>query len=203
MKKITTRKDKEKKDSINKTIFGVFMVAIMVIGIGGYAFLSNPTENRVNKKINYQGIEFILQKNNMWAFEIQGYSFLTQYNPRQTENISINIPLTINNYAGKPLYFAGQDGIGKQEILMNFQQLIPDVIPRIPQDACVRGMEDIKCEDENPIKNCSQDNIIIFKEKNFTEINQIQNCIIINSPYYQQARVSDAFLYKIMGIKKF
>jgi hypothetical protein len=199
MKKITTRKEKEKKESINKTIFGVFMVAIMVIGIGGYAFLSNPIENRVNKKITYQGIEFVLQENNMWAFEIQGYSFLTQYNPQQTENISTNFPITITNYAGKPLYFAGQDGIGKQEIAINLQELIP----RLPQDACVQGMEDIKCEDDDPIKNCSQDNIIIFKEKNFTEITQKQNCVIINSPYYQQARVSDAFLYKIMGIKKF
>jgi hypothetical protein len=199
MKKIVTNEKKQKKQAINKTIFGIFMVAIMVIGIGGYAFLSNPNENVINKKIRYNGIDFTLQENNLWYFEIQEYSFLTQYNPEQTENISINVPVTINNYVGKPLYFSGQDGIGKQEIAINLQELIS----RMPQDACVQGMEDIECQKDDPIKNCSQDNIIIFKEENFTEVNKNKNCIIINSPYYEQARVSDAFLYKIFGIKNF
>lgn len=198
MRRILTRESKERKERRGKIIIGLFLVAIMVLGTAGYAFFSGSRENV--EKIKYNDIEFVLGENNLWGFEIQGsgqtFHFQTQYNPKETENISIPVFMTVNNYAGRTLFFVGK-GTAKQEIIQNLWNFISK-----PNDACLDGYEDI-CGEDVPIKNCSEDNIIIIEEGEYIEVNQEDNCVFISSPPEEQARVADAFLFRILGVKGF
>lgn len=192
MRKIITKEEKKKKATRNKVIIGLVLVAIMVLSTAGYSFFSGSREE--TNKIKYNGIEFILNENNLWQFKIQNFEFLTSFNPEETQNISVPIFSTINDYYGKPLFFLGQ-GEARQEIERNLGNFFSR-----SQDTCIKEYENM-CEEDTPIKNCSEDNIIILKETENIEINQEENCIFIFSPYEEQIRVADAFLFKILGIR--
>lgn len=192
MRKILTPGEKEKKDTRNKVIIGLILVGIMVLSTVGYSFFSG-SEEKV-KKINYNDIDFVLNENGLWQFKIQNFEFLTQNNPKDTENISVLVFKTANDFYGKPLFFLGE-GVAKQEIAQNLRNFALRM-----QDACIKNYEDM-CEKDAPIKNCSQDNLIIIKETNYTEISYEDNCIFILSPYEEQVRVADAFIFKILGVR--
>lgn len=192
MKKILTKEEKGKKDTRNKTIIGVILVILMVLSVVGYNLFSSPEEDK--ERVEYNGVKFILNEMGMWQFEIQGFGFSTSFNPQETENISAPIFTTINSYAGKPLFFVGE-GRAKQELDRNLWNFALRT-----QDACIEKKE---CEGNLPIKECSEDNIIIFKEEDYIEITQEDNCIFITSPYAEQTRAADAFLFKILGVKSF
>jgi len=194
MRKIVTKGEKARKDTRNKIIIGLVLVGIMVFGTVGYAFFSGSEEKE--EKIEYNDVEFILNENGLWEFSIQNFEFLTQYNPKDTENISVPVFLTINNFYGKPLFFLGE-GTVKQEIARNLQSFALRI-----QDGCIEGYEE-RCSETAPIKNCSEDNIILLEESENIEISQEDNCVFISSPYEEQIKAGDAFLFKILGIREF
>ena len=191
MRKITTRG--ERKETRNKVIIGLVLVAVMVFGTIGFAFFSGSEEEKV-EKVDYNGVEFILNENGLWQFETQNFGFLTSFNPKDTENISVPVFMTTGDYYRKPLFFLGQ-GRARQEIergLRNFASR--------SQDACIGDYEDI-CEKDAPIKTCSEENIMVFIETDDIEISQEDNCIFISSPHEEQIRAANALLFKILGIR--
>ena len=194
MRKIILVEEKMKKESRNKLIIGLVLVAIMVLSTAGYSFFSVSKEE--TKKIEYNGAEFILNDAGMWQFKIQNFDFSTQYNPEETENISVIALATINNYIGKPLFFSGEETAAKQEVARNLLNFASRM-----QDVCIE--EDKDCDKTLPIKNCSQDNIIIFQEEKFIDIGEEENCIFISAPYDEQIRTADSFLFKILGVRNF
>lgn len=194
MRKIASVEEKKKKESRNKLIIGLVLVAILVLSTAGYSFFSGSNEE--TKKIEYNGAEFILNDAGMWQFKIQNFDFSTQYTPEETENISVIALTTINSYIGKPLFFSGKETAAKQEVARN----LLDFTSRM-QDVCIE--EDKDCDKTLPIKNCSQDNIIIFQEEEFVDIREEENCVFISAPYDEQIRTSDAFLFKILGVRSF
>ena len=199
MKKIITREIKQKKETRIKVLIGLILVSLMVLSTAGYAFFSGSKSETAEEKVEYDSIEFILGESRLWNFEIQNFQFSTQYNPTKTENISVPGLININNYAGKPLFFAGEDTTARQEIARNLQKFVSRM-----QMACVVDYEELStCEEDLPVKNCSQDNIIFIKDSEFIEVQQEDNCIFINAPYAEQTRAADAFLFKILGIKNF
>ncbi len=193
MRKILTQDEKEKKDTRNKIIIGVILVGIMVLSTAGYSFFSGQNEEQV-KKINYNGVEFVLNENGLWQFKIQNSEFFTFFSPEDTKNISAPIFKTANDYNGKPLFFLGE-GEAKQEIARNLGNFALRI-----QDGCIKGYEAM-CQEDSPVKNCSQDNLIIIKEANYTEVSEEENCIFIFSPYEEQTRAADAFVFKVLGVK--
>lgn len=192
MRKILTEREKEKKEIRNKLVIGLILVVIMVLSTAGYAFFSNPEEKR--SKTEYNGIEFILNENNLWQFKIQNIEFLTQYKPQETENISVPIFMIANNYAGAPLFFVGE-GAAKQEIARNLGNFVLRM-----QDTCLENYGN--CKENLPIKNCS-DNVIVIEEAEDIKISQDDNCVFVSAPYSEQIRASDAFIFKILGIRSF
>lgn len=195
MRRIVTADVKKKKDTRNKIILGVFMVGLMVFSVAGYAFFSGDDEEGIQEETKYNGVKFLLGGNGLWYFNLQNIDFLAQYSPQETENITLPYLNLVNSYSGKPLFFLGQ-GDARQEIERNLWS----IISRVPQDGCIEDYEDL-CEEEAPIKNCSKDNVIIIQEKNETSIIQEDNCVFISAPYEEQARVADAFIFKILGIR--
>lgn len=189
-----TKKEIEEKSRRNKIIIGLVLTGIMVLSSMGYAFFSGEREDP-SEKMNYNGVEFIRDSGGMWIFEIEGAQFYTRFNPNETENISVPILKTAGEYTGKTLYFLG-DGPLKREVLNNFYKKI---ITKY-QDGCIKGYENA-CGNETPIKDCSTDNIIIIEDSEEIKISQDENCIFIKSPYSEQERAADAFMFKIFGIK--
>lgn len=193
MIKIQSKEEKEKKETRKKLIMGIILVVIMVLSTAGYAFFSSPETSQ--DKIEYNGITFTLNENGLWQFRTNNLDFATQYNPTETENISVPIFMTANSYSGGSLFFVGK-GAAKQEIAGNLLNLLS----RIPQDACLEGYED-KCGENDPVKKCLGDNVIVIREANDTKISQEDKCIFIEAPYSEQVKAADALIFKILGIK--
>ena len=193
MRRILTQEQKDKKVRRNQLIIGLILILVMVFGTVGYAF--GDKENKNSEKIEYNGIEFI-KTNEYWNFNFQGYDFITKYNPKEVENITFLSYSSINNYANKPLYLVSDFNEPNYEISRNLNPFVLRI-----QKACLNE----PCEGNLPIKNCSEDNIIIIKEPenekdNIKEsIYQQENCIFMISSIENQTRYVDAFLFKILG----
>ncbi len=188
MRKIKTKEQKEKKQARNKTIISSLLVILLLFSTLGYAFYNTSGEK---KNIEYKNIKFSLTQSGFWQSKIQGYDFLTSYTPQETENISGNINLNLQDYFNKPLYLDYQSSSqGIQEISRNLQRFVTRI-----QFSCINN-----CSENFPIKNCSQDNIISIKSGNKTLINQQENCIYISGKEKDLLRATDAFIYKLLKI---
>src|SRR3989338_5851615 len=79
----------------------------------------------------------------------------------------------------------------KIKIKKNLQQIASRIQP-----ACI-SKED--CSGDFPIKTCS-DNFIIIKNGT-EEITQVENCVYIKGEKQELSKLTDSFLYKILGVK--
>ena len=173
---------------------------IMLFGYGAIS-LNNKEDTTEEDRIKYNGIDFIKDNSGYWNFAIQGQQFIIINNPENISKINFLSTLNLNYYSNKPLYFVGDIGEGSSEISRN---LANRFVLRI-QQAC---LEEKECKGNFPIKNCSSDNMIIFKEisNNETENNvtetmyQEENCVFIFSKYENQSKYADKFLLKLLGI---
>lgn len=180
---------KEKKDTRNKIIIGIILVGLMILSTAGYAFYNTDSESV--KKIKYYDTEFVLGEDGLWHSTIQGYGFSTQYNPTEVENISINLNLNLDSYTNKPVYFSFESNPkGIDEIIRNLGTFVER-----SQLSCLDGE---KCEGDLPVKNCT-DNVIIIKEGT-NKITQEDNCVYIFGNYSEITKASDAFIFRILGI---
>ena len=195
VRKIMSKEQIEKRDRKRKIIISLILAAIMLFSSAGYAFFSNEDTNTKTEKITYGGVEFVKTDYGTWRFTKDSYQFETIFMPTDTENISSQISKTLDSYYQKPLYFGINSKMdiassGNSEILRNLYSLIE--------------RNDLSCLDENctedkPIKDCFVDNVIIFKESNESTIKTENGCIFLYYPIYEQERVADAFLFKILG----
>lgn len=191
MRSIINRKDDSKR---NQLILGIFLIIIMLFSTLGYALLGRTDKTEKNK-IEYNGIEFIQDNSGYWYSTIQGYEFITQYNPKEIEDIQFFGFSDINNYANKPLYFVGDLGEPSSEIIRN---LANRFVLRI-QEACL----DEGCESDLPIKNCSKDNVIVINEvleNDVENMYQEGGCVFITAGFANQTRYADKFLFDLLGI---
>ena len=192
MRSLVHKKDNTKR---NQILLGGFLILVMLFSTLGYA-LSGRGEGDKNKKIEYNGIEFIQDTSGYWYSQIQGYEFITKYNPEELEDISFLNTLSINDYSNKPLYFVGGAGEPVSEIDRNLRERF---VLRT-REACLNEED---CEGDLPIKNCSVDNMITINEAlgNQTEtIYQEEKCIFIIASYANQTRYADKFLFDILGL---
>jgi len=120
---------------------GVILIGVMVLSTAGYAFF-NTGKDEV-KSIEYKGVKFLLGSDGLWHFNVNGYSFSTSYNPKETENISVSSALKLGDYSGRPLYFLYDSKTeGTSEIIKNLGNLVSRV-----QYACLE-----ECNENWPIK---------------------------------------------------
>ena len=191
-----SKEDIEKKDHRNKVIMSIVLAVIMLFSTAGY-FVMDFSSQKANS-LEYNGVKFTQNEYGLWAANINGVAYQTLFNPKETKNISVNIMSNLYAYTNQPIYFSGEPieeipGSGVQEILRN----IGSVVVR-SNYACLE--ED--CSMDYVIKNCTNDNIIIFKESqnNQTSITQNERCVNIIYAQGELERASDAFLFKILGI---
>ncbi len=183
---------KKESNRTNQILLGVGLVVIMFISVAGYSLQSQGNgNNQNNKKITYNGFDFVNQ-NGLWFLEIGSFQFYFNYNPNQVKRSNSQVNL-LNTYSGKPLYIYSEDNSAASEIYQNlFYQ--NGIVQRI-QSACLNE----SCDENSPVKTCS-DNFILIKANNETSITQNESCVFIEGPKENLTRITDEFLFKILGV---
>ncbi len=189
MKKITSKQEKSRKKNRNQLIVGLILIGVMLFSVIGYSFQGSG--GNVNKKIKYNGFEFIKQ-GDFWVLNINNNNFVFKYNPEEVEKI--NEYLTpLNGYYDQPLYIFSESNAAELEIYRNLNLFVQRI-----QKACPEGEKN--CGENDPFKTC-KDNFIIIKESNSSKIYQEENCVFIEGKQEDLVKLSDGFLFKIFGIK--
>ena len=197
MKRITTKEDIEKKEKRNKIILGVILIIIMFGSIGGYSFLSQPTEDQTEpeNEVIYNGVSFIRTANDFWTFNQGDYQFITAYNPEETVNISVPSSINLQEFSGRPLYYNG-DTRTISEVYSVLQYFTTRV-----QEVCLENEE---CTKDLPTKSCNEDSLIIVKEipdiEGESSVIKEGKCIIIQAPYGELLKSADALLFRLLEI---
>jgi len=191
MRKIISKKDEQKKQKRTQLIVGILLILIMALSTIGYS-LNNNSEDET-EKIIYNDIEFI-RENNLWDADIGNFQFNFLYNPTETEEINSTLNY-LNEYYNLPLYIYSENSDAMMEIYRNlfyYNQIVERV-----QEACPDGEI---CAKEIPVKNCTN-NFIIIKKSEISEIKQKDNCVFISGKDEELAKITDGFLFKISGIQ--
>jgi len=197
-----TKQELEEKHKRNMRIITIILGLIMLFSTLGYALMNvEETPSSSNEKINYKGIEF-LKANGAWTFTYAGENYATTFNPLEVNSVnstvSVSIQKSLSDFYNKPLYF-GITSIedvasnGNYELLRGLQKIISK-----NQLSCI----DNSCSEDYPIKNCSESNVIIFKnsDTNRSYVTENNDCIIINYAEGEEVKSADALLFKLLGI---
>ena len=191
MRAIISKKDEQKKAKRNQFILSIILIMVMFSSIVGYS-LSGLNEAS-SKNIVYNGINFV-QNNNLWYANIGDFQFSFFYNPTEVEKTNSELNL-LNKYENLPLYVSSENSEAEAEIYRNLFDS-NRIIQRM-QYAC---LETEGCGEDIPIKNCS-DNFIIIKKSEENKVIQQENCVFIEGKEEDLIKLSDSFLFKIMGIQ--
>ncbi|HRZ85691.1 MAG TPA: hypothetical protein P5277_02825 [Candidatus Paceibacterota bacterium] len=190
MRKIDSRENQERKSREKQLIVGIILIVLLIISTIGFAFMSDEEKSNNQKTVNYNGVKFINNGDN-WFAQIKGYTIQTKYNPQETENLSIKISSSINDFYKKPFYYTPSLSNGNYEILKNLNQFVER-----NQEACLSGEN---CT--GLVKKTCSDNFIIFKESNLSLVYKSNNCIYIEGPNEDHVKLADGVLFKILGIQ--
>lgn len=194
MKRILTREERDRRVKRNQLIIGGVLIFLMIFSTLGYALTGNVEDE--NEIVEHKGLEFSWI-DGYWRFSIEGYDFFTEYNPQEVEYINFFNHQTLQNYVGKPLYFVGEASEPFYELSRNLDPFVERF-----NFACL----DDNCSGDFPIKNCSEDNVIVIREIDYSEegnegLVQEENCVFIEASLANQTRYADAYLFSLLGIR--
>lgn len=192
MRRIASKHEEDRKRRRNQITIGLILIFVMVISTLGFAlqgFGSGNTDTEDDSSVNnieYNGFEFVNQ-NGLWVLG----NFIFKNVPQQVEDLGF-VSSTINDYQGKPLYIDSESEEAELEIFINLGN-----IALRTQKACIEKMG---CEENLPIKTCT-DNFIIIRESNISNILQQDNCVFIEGVSGDLTKLTDQFLFKLLGIR--
>lgn len=191
IRKIISKTEEDKKRKKNQLMIGGILILVMVLSVLGYSFEGND-ENE-NEKIVYNSFKFIKQ-NGIWILNTENFQFSFKYNPKEVKAITEGLNL-LDSYLGKPLYIYSENSEAEGEIYKNlfyYNQIVERA-----QEACPENEE---CEADLPVKTCA-DNLVIIKKSEETIIKQEGNCVFIEGKEEDLMKLTDSFLFKIIGIQ--
>lgn len=194
MRRIVPKAEEEKKRKRQNIFVGIIVIIVMLGSVFGaiVGYSGNPTGNGQGTELEFNGQEFYNQQG-YWITQYRGLNMSFRYSPEKTgDNLKVENSLNpLNSYRGSPLYIYSEDEVSRSEILRNMGR-----VALRTQQTCLE--ED--CEENYPVKDCSQ-NTIIIKEGTENKINQTENCVYIQGGPNELSRISDEFVYRISGIK--
>lgn len=194
MERIILQKESGKNKKIKQGIVGIVLIIVMFLSIAGYSFERGNNEETSNRII-YNGLEFSAS-GGFWVVSIGNYQFTFLNNPLQVEKISFDLK-PLEEYYGVPLYISSESDVSTSEIYRNL--LYSNSIVLRMQSACLEGE---KCSEKNlPSKNCSS-NFIIIKQNETASITREENCFFINGPSIELGKITDEFLFHLLGIRE-
>jgi len=203
MKRIQSKAEAEKNKKRNQIILGVILVFLMLFSTAGYAIFNRSTDSNDNGLpagsnpdtiIDYKGLDFKLDSSGYWTFRIGEQEFYTTHTPHETEKI--NVPfITMADLNQQTIYYNLDNETDEDVVQELYNNLYPYVIRF--QEACIEGEE---CEENLPIKSCS-DNLIIIREGLESSTVKIEDkCILINAGVGEVLKTIDAFIFRLLGI---
>jgi hypothetical protein len=158
----------------------------MLFSTVGYAFMDRDQTSEYNS-IEYNG-ETYSKSGDYWIWKYDGKTLATEYNPSQTKDILVLSSLTLSDFQDKPLYISGENYGAEYEIARNLAQFSTRV-----QEVCITE----NCSRDLPIKDCSEDNVIVIQDSKVESVYQIENCVYIDASIENQTKYADAFLFKL------
>jgi hypothetical protein len=120
------------------------------------------------------------------------FQFAFKHNPKEVEKIDSELKY-LDTYYGKPLYISSESNEAGAEIERNLGQIALRI-----RRAYLEGEEG---EENLPTKTC-EDNFIIIKKSNNTEITQNESCVFIKGPLGNLTKITDEFLFKILDVEQ-
>jgi hypothetical protein len=194
IKKLTSKKEEQKKAKKNQLIIGLALVGLMIVSTFGI-IVNSFGDDEESQEINYQGYVFE-QSNGFYILSLGQNQFYFKSNPLELKDLEYdqNYTKLISNYLSSPIYLDSIDQVAYAELyqnLINFAQKI--------QPGCI---DEETCQNQNyPIKTC-EDNLIIIRIAENNNIYQEENCIFIEGKKEDLIKLTDKFLLKIFGVDK-
>jgi len=191
MRKLVSRKERERQEKRKQMIIGIFLVSIMLLSIAGYSIQSGLGGEET---LVYNGFEFVYT-DGFWTIG----SFVFKYSPEEVSEIGAGLN-DVSFYEGLPLYIYSEDNSAEAEVRANFRQIADSISNACPEESEVLEAE---CEEGIPVIFCdgSSGNFIILRKGENQNIRQEKNCVYIEGPEQELAMLADQFLYKILGMK--
>jgi len=187
------------KEDKKKIIVSLFVIFIMVSSIMGYIFGRSGVE-----KYKYNGYSFF-KKNNEWKVKIEGEELGFSFFPEQVEDIEIDFD--VKNILGDKVEIDTTYNPNSEyaEAMALAQFRFKQNIEKVSDSFIVRGVTEEGSEFNLPVVNCedSTENIpvLYFEEVNNTEINLIDNCIILKGKdEIDILRANERILYSFLDI---
>jgi len=200
MRRFVSKQERDRKLKRNQIVMGFGLVIVMFLSVLGYAFQtgsgneeSNNNQDSSEETINYNGLEFV-ESSGLWIAE----QFIFSHGPYDVNSYLGLVEPEIKgaiDYEGKPLYIYSEEGNAEVELKANLGNIAEKI-----ENSCVEGAE---CSGELPIKSCSggENLIIVRKSDSVTRrIYQDNNCAIVEGPASDMLVMTDAFLFRILGI---
>ncbi len=193
IKSMESKRQAEKKRKRNQWIIGGILIFVMfgsVFGIIVNSFGSGGTESG---RVEYNGYTF-LNQNGYWMTTLGNYQFAFAYPPSEVQRINASGIHYISTYSGAPLYIFSEDYSSQGEIYNN----LGNIVQRF-QGACIN---ETNCPENWPVKDCSNNFIIIKLSNDTPSIRQEENCVFIEAPQSNITQATDEFLFLMTGIEK-
>lgn len=193
MRKITNKKEKNKK---NQIILAGFLVILMFFSVLAYAF--NFFTNKIEEKnIEYQGFVFT-QIQDYWYLQFEGMEkkFVFFNNPKETDQIEFETNdkvKTLDKYSGEPLYVYSENQLSLESIYYN--------IAPFAERVSLACLNEENCEGDYPIKTC-EDNFIVIKETSNSKIYSEDACIFVEGSKEKLPLITEEFVLKTLDIKE-
>lgn len=188
MRKIESEAEIERRKKRNNMIISLFLLGILVLGTLGFAFSYNlgDVSSGLGEPID-QGIEEeqVIATPSGEVRNFNGQEIRFSIPLEFVTNIRVDTNKDINNFAGKSLYFSGEN----QAVIQELRNTIGLYATRV-QEACYGP-----CKEDLPEISCNGgENLIVWKSGD-SKIYEDKNCIFIDG----DLRAVDAFLYKVFG----
>jgi hypothetical protein len=185
IKSIGLKHDKEKKAKRNRMILGVSLIFIMFFSVVAYAIVglvdfSSPEIEPNTETKTYNGFEFSNQAG-FWFLEKDSRSFIFRNHPDEIQELNSEIK-SLEEYSDKVLYISSEDELAEAEVRTNIFYFVEKI-------------ERVNFED-----NC-EENFIVIREANKNNIFVQENCIFIEGEKENLVKLTDSFLFKLLGIQ--
>ena len=184
MEGIRTQSDRDKSEKRKKLIVGGILIFLMLFSTAGFALNGiYGNGDQVSGDLNepYNNGQY-------WVYPIEGEEFYFVNKLDEVKDVNLNFEKKLGDYAGINLYVDSENFLVLQELSINLGRYVGRF-----QEACYGS-----CERDLPEKECSE-NLIVFRENEESKVSQEENCIFIEG----DLKTVDAFIYRILNIKKF
>jgi hypothetical protein len=188
-------KSLQKESRTKKLILPLILVFLMI----GSVFTVFLSDNNNENEIKYNNLKFT-KTNEGWLSYINDRKIVLINNPKDLENIQININLQDLNSAQK-IYLSINPNENIQQAYIHFNANIKPLLKSILINSCTLDIE--KCANL-PLKTCADTSeiqkVIILKESNESKFEYKNNCLYLAGTQEDLSKSIDKLTLNLLGV---